>query len=259
MTLNNYFYINKSILDDYLSNINNGLSNEETRKVGKERSLNLFGKMNFAGIDKDSKKVESIEQTVIKTDSAKIQALMTYLKKKKLLKGSYDQISESDFEKLEEGDFVEIKVIPSFSKLHELSEAIQYFKPLVALSGIKNTKEESQAIKCILQMNKQNGIGCIFNFEDGEYPFVANLKRKFFLCDLNEFESEEYTVLCKIQKKIKKGNSVSPDNLLKQINNTQKIGIAPVVLDKNSRQAFQQITNVVQGPAFRVIPIAIYQ
>lgn len=97
----------------------------------------------------------------------------------------------------------------------------------------------------------------MFSFEDGAFPLVAHLNENNFKCELSQFVGLFY-MLCKIQKKIVKGQSVKLDEIFEDIKklplNREQRRKMPKNLDNPDI-----IRDVIKGPALQVIPIAIYQ
>ena len=89
------------------------------------------------------------------------------------------------------------------------------------------------------------------------FPLVGRLDENYFKCELSQFVGQFY-MLCKVQKKIAKGQSIKLDEIFEDIKklplNREQRRNMPKNLDNPDI-----IRDVVKGPALQVIPVAIYQ
>ena len=143
-------------------------------------------------------------------------------------------------------------VVSSQDSLAEMFETITQ-------QSLLDTKSEEaiNGISLLGSLKSENGISCVFSFEDGAFPLVAHLNENNFKCELSQFVGQFY-MLCKIQKKIVKGQSVKLDEIFEDIKklplNREQRRKMPKNLDNPDI-----IRDVIKGPALQVIPIAIYQ
>lgn len=143
-------------------------------------------------------------------------------------------------------------VVSSQDSLAEMFETITQ-------QSLLDTKSEEaiNGISLFGSLKSENGISCVFSFEDGAFPLVAHLNENNFKCELSQFVGLFY-MLCKIQKKIVKGQSVKLDEIFEDIKklplNREQRRKMPKNLDNPDI-----IRDVIKGPALQVIPIAIYQ
>ena len=92
---------------------------------------------------------------------------------------------------------------------------------------------------------------------DGNFPLVAYLDEDYFKCAQENFVGEAYMV-CKVLRKIQKGQSVKLDEIFDDIKkipmNRQQRRNLPKNMDNP-----ELLRDIVKGPAIVVIPIAVYQ
>lgn len=156
-------------------------------------------------------------------------------------------------------------VTARFSKTKELTDSVQKFADLANLiQGITDqpvlNKEATEAINGFSALGKMKSgkeISCVFNFYDGKYPLVVYLDENYFRCEQDSFVGQSY-MLCKIIRKIPKGQSIKLDEIFDDIKK--------LPLNRNQRRKMPKnmdnpdvIKDVVKGPAMVVVPVAVYQ
>ena len=154
-----------------------------------------------------------------------------------------------------------------FSKLKEFSTAISQFSDLTTLIEsftdtpiIDNkTQKAIEGIKGLGDYKNGNEIPCVLSFAgQKDYPVVAYLDDSFLKVPQESFVGD-VTILCKIQRKINKGSSVELTDFFKSIKE--------LPLNRDQRRAMntkdltmpKELSDTIKGPAFVVIPIAIYK
>lgn len=270
MKLRNFLYINSKLLDDYISAIDGYVYEEETQKLNEINQKAANAKANVLGIGGDGKyekqSSEEVERKVRISEAAKFDKLFKYLSADEYSPLRYYEIlNEEEFSGLGRDEFIEVLVTPRFSKMKELSDTVKKISSLAEMfetitqQSLLDTKSEEaiNGISLLGSLKPENGISCVFSFEDGVFPLVARLDENYFKCELSQFVGQFY-MLCKIQKKIAKGQSVKLDEIFEDIKklplNREQRRKMPKNLDNPDI-----IRDVIKGPALQVIPIAIYQ
>ena len=267
--LRKILYADTEALDNYISIID-GYTYEEqeiiqsttTNKGGKAgvgfKTTNIggnFGKQNEEKISLNAKI----------TDASKLDKIIRYLKSEDSLK-YYESINEEIWKDIYRDDFIEVLVTPRFSKLEEVTNAANTFKQLVnAFEPFlgenyldKKTAEALSGFERLSNSQNKNSLSCVFNFEDKKYPMIGNIDKMYLKTSKDNFVSQVY-MLCKIQRKIEKGNSICLDEIFEDVKS--------MALNREQRRKMIQkdmsnpaeIKDKINGPAFVVIPIAIYQ
>ena len=101
-------------------------------------------------------------------------------------------------------------------------------------------------------------ISCVLNFEDGAFPIVSDLDEQHFIVPQENFVGEVY-VLCKIQRKLQKGEKIELDEIFEQL---QKIPLNREQrrqMPKKDLKKPKEFKDVISGPAFTASVIAVYQ
>jgi hypothetical protein len=106
-----------------------------------------------------------------------------------------------------------------------------------------------------LQSGKE--ISCVFNFDDGKYPIVAQLDESFFCCRQDSFVGQAY-MLCKIVRKIPKGESIKIDEIFEDVKKLPLNREQRRQMPKNFDNP-DMVRDVIKGPALMALPIAVYQ
>lgn len=271
MKLRNFLYLNTKILEDYISAIEGYTYDEESQVIAlsSENSVNggLGLKAVSAGGSHNGKQSEEIKRSVKISDAAKFDKIYTYLQsgdEDENLK-YYEFLSEDIYNDLRRDDFIEVLVTARFSKAKELTDSVQKMADLAALiQRITNQqvldKKASEAINgfsALGEIKSGKEIACVFNFDDGKYPLVAYLDENYFRCEQDSFVGQAY-MLCKIIRKIPKGQSVKLDEIFEDIKK--------LPLNRDQRRKMPKnmdnpdvIKDIVKGPAMIVVPIAVYQ
>lgn len=267
MKLRNFLYLNTKLLDDYLSAIDGYISDTEihTDSQTNKKSGHLEGGIPVVHGSGDAEKTEAeeIKKEVKITEASKFEKLFTYLDENDLK--YYEFLNANNFDELSRDDFMEVLVSPRFSKLKKFTDlaqklgkfanAMQPFadQPLIDLKA----KQALSGFDALGQIKNGSEVSCVFSFEDKEYPLVAYLDEQYFKVLQERFVGEVY-MLCKIQRKILKGQNVKLDEIFESFKNMPLNRSQRRKMPKNLNNP-SEIKDVVRGPAFVVIPIAVYQ
>lgn len=267
--LRKILYADIAALDDYISIIE-GYTYEE-QEITKNSSSNKEGKVGigYKAVGIGGKLEKNIDETVSLngkvTTASKLDRIIKYLKQSndfKYYQSLNDEISKDIFR----DDFLEVLVTPRFSKLQEITNAVSSFKSIVSafephLDRKILDKESEDAINSLEQLSNtksSNIIPCVFNFTDGKYPLIGNIDKNYLKSTGEKFTSQVY-MLCKVQRKIEKGESIYLDEIFEDIKSL------PMNREQKRKLKNKDISNPpefkdkINGPAYVVIPIAIYQ
>ena len=162
-------------------------------------------------------------------------------------------------------DFLEVLVTARFSRMKELSDSV---KKLVELAAAiesftnqeildQNTNEAINGFSALSQLRTGKEITCVFEFEDKQYPLVASLDESFFRCGQDRFVGQAY-LLCKVIKKIPKGQSIKLDEIFDDVKKLPLNRAQRRNMPKNMENPVE-LRDVIKGPALVVLPIAVYQ
>ena len=121
----------------------------------------------------------------------------------------------------------------------------------------KKATEAINGFSALGKLKSGKEISCVFNFDDGKYPLLAYLDENYFRCEQDSFIGQSY-MLCKIIRKIPKGQSIKLDEIFDDIKK--------LPLNRDQRRKMPKnidnpdiIKDVVRGPALIVVPVAVYQ
>lgn len=198
-----------------------------------------------------------------KTIPAKLQYIIDCLQQSEELP-YYEQIDENIWGTFTRDTMLEIVVDFSFTKIEQHSQLADSFKSFNELfdSGISKT-DNDEAVNKMIELGsteRKNGLPCILRFVSSpSFPCFAYLNEDFIKGNRNML-SGQVTVLCKVSRKINKGESVELTNIIKTMGS----------FAKTREQKHQHIQNIksgkakdfndtIKGPATEVIPMAIYR
>lgn len=268
MKLRNFLYLDMNIINDYLGAINGYVHENE---IHTEDHANQKGggiKAKVSGISANgsigNNQSKQVRRQVVVTDAAKFDKVYMYLEKQQELE-YYEFFDEESFNSVMRDSFIEALVSPRLSKLRSLSNAVQKFGDLVQVFQDvadqdvldPKTKEAINGFRSLNAMASRNGLKCVFSFEDEKFPLIAQLNEDCLKVELDNIIGQVY-LLCKIQRKIPKGQSVKLDELLEQFKSMPMNRKEKRKLPKKMNNP-EVIKDEVKGPAFTVLPIAMYQ
>ena len=269
--IKNFMYLNTKILEDYISVIDGFTYDEESQEIQNVNEKTLGGSAGVKIISGNgeiaTKKVDEVKRSVHISDAAKFDKVFKYLQsgdEDEQVK-YYEFLTEEEFNSLHRDDFLEVLVTSRFSKMKELTDSVMKVADLAKVIQIitdeeildKKAKEAVDGFSALGKLREGKEISCVFNFEDGKYPLVAYLDQSYFRCSEDNFVGESY-LLCKIIRKVQKGQSVKLDEIFGDVKKLPLNREQRRKMPKNMDNP-KEIKDVVKGPALIVIPIAVYQ
>lgn len=270
MKLRNFLYLNTKVIEDYIAAIDGYTYDEESQAIATSSENTLAGK-GAIGIASGNgshtgRQSEEVKRSVRISGAAKFEKIHKYLKSDEDDGIKYFEfLSDTDYDALYRDDFLEVLVTARFSKMKELADSVKKIAELAAVFETitdqqildKKAAEAVSGFSALGQMKSGKEIACVFEFEDGKYPLVAYLDESYFRCGQESFVGQAY-LLCKIIRKVPKGQSIKLDEIFDDIkkfplNRAQRRNM-PKNMDNPA-----ELRDVVKGPALVVLPIAVYQ
>lgn len=270
MKLRNFLYLNTKVIEDYIATIDGYICDEESRSIATSSENTVSGKGGVAIISGNGthtgKQEEEIKRSVKISDAAKFDKIYRYLQSGDAdgLK-YYEFLSDEIYAELRRDDFLEVLVTVRFSKMKELTDSIKKIAELASVFETitdqqildKKATEAVNGFSALGQMKSGKEISCVFEFEDGKYPLVAYLDESYFRCGQDNFVGQAY-MLCKVIRKISKGQNIKLDEIFDDIKKLPLNRAQRRNMPKNIDNPVE-IRDVIKGPAFVVLPIAVYQ
>ena len=270
MKLRNFLYLNTKVIEDYIAAIDGYTYDEESQAIATSSENTLAGN-GAIGIASGNgshtgRQSEEVKRSVRISDAAKFEKIHKYLKSDEDGGLKYFEfLSDTDYDALYRDDFLEVLVTARFSKMKELTDSVKKIAELAAAFETitdqqildKKAAEAVSGFSALGQMKSGKEIACVFEFEDGKYPLVAYLDESYFRCGQESFVGQAY-LLCKIIRKVPKGQSIKLDEIFDDIkklplNRAQRRNM-PKNMDNPA-----ELRDVIKGPALVVLPIAVYQ
>lgn len=265
MRLRSYLYVNQRLIDDYLSAIDGSLYEEEILQSKQETSQNaeLEGGLPSIGaagnISIDERKLS--EKRLKITYAAKIKRIVDYLKENDDLQ-EIEELDEMRLEKLRRDDFIEVFVNIRSSKMQQLVESLNIITRMFSsMSSLMDFSDADQIVLNQMQdlsnMKEKVDAGTcqlVFN-PDGQtdISLIAQIEKEYLLESMEKLDKQCY-ILCKVQRKIKKGEEIEVDSLLAGMN-----GLKPFMENQEELSNPKELKDVIIAPGAFVLPIAIYQ
>jgi len=268
MKLRHFLYLNTKLLNDYLSAIDGYVYDVERRTESHSTEKAGGLKLGIPVLKGDGqvgeKANEEITREVQISDAAKFDKVFNYLSQDNEVK-FYEIMNEAEFSQLLRDDFFEVFVTPRFSRKKEMADSAKKLGELAEIlqpfSGEQFLDEKSKtAIEGFAKLDEikdSKGIACVLNFEDEKYPIVTYLDEQCFKVEQDQFVGQ-VNVLCKIQRKLSKGQNIELDEMFEGVKTMATNRAQRRKLPKDMKNP-EIIKDVIRGPAFLVIPIAIYQ
>lgn len=270
MVLRNFLYLNEQMLDSYLSAIEGYTPTKVVRTSKETNSKNAGFGLSVKTLSAEAGKNKSNEiETQMEVEippSSKVQKFIDYLSEDKPIP-FYDFMDESIWKVLHRDEVVEFMGSVRFSKLKEITNAVDEFEKLSSIFQDftpepfldDKTRKSLQGLKKLSDLQNGNEIPCVLSFGDlKEYQAVCYLDKSCFNVNQENFVGD-VTILCKIQKKIEKGSSIQLTDIFKTFKemplNRQQRRQMP---NKKQLETPKEFSDVIKGPAYVVTPIAIY-
>ena len=270
MKLRNFLYLNTKVIEDYIAAIDGYTYDEESQTISTSTENTVSGNGGVPIISGSGahtrKQEEEIKRSVTISEAAKFDKIYNYLQSDDDdgLK-YYEFLSDEIYADLTRDNFLEVLVTARFSKLKELTDSVKKIAELAAAyEAITNQQildekatEAMNGLSSLNQLKSGKEVACVFEFDDGKYPLVAYLDENYFRCGQDNFVGQAY-LLCKIVRKIPKGQRIKLDEIFDDI---KKLPLNRAQRRKMPRNMDNptELQDVVKGPAFVVLPIAIYQ
>lgn len=270
MRLRNFLYLNTKVIEDYIAAIEGYTYDEESQAIVTSKENTLAGKGSIGVASGNGshtgKQSEEVKRSVHISDAAKFEKIYKYLQSNEEdgLR-YYEFLNTSDYNDLYRDDFLEVLVTARFSKMKVLTDSVKKIAELAEIFETitdqqildKKANETVNGFSALGQMKSGKEIACVFQFEDGNYPLVAYLDENYFRCEQDSFVGQAY-LLCKIIRKIPKGQSIKLDEIFDDIKKMPLNRAQRRNMPKNLDNPVE-LRDVIKGPALVVLPIAVYQ
>jgi len=268
MELRNILYLDIETINDYISQIEGYTYDEETitsnSTTDKGGKAGIGFKKLTAEANLGKQNTNTTTKNVKITDSSKLDKIIKYLENEDELK-YYEEIDENTWQDICRNDFLELFVIPRFSRIRELSNTaknlnnlIDVFQSYMSDDMIDSkAKEALSGFEAISKINNTSMVSCVFNFENKRYPIVAELNSTYLRVDEANIKVQ-CCLLCKVQRKIENGKHIELDEIFNSVKNLNLNREQKRKMPKNLSNP-KEIKDTIKGPALVVTPIAIYR
>lgn len=270
MKLRNFLYLNTKVIEDYISAIDGYTYDEESQSYSNQSENTVTGKAAVKIISADGthtgKHGDEVKRTVKISDAAKFEKIYKYLQSDDddALK-YYEFMTDDSYNELRRDDFLEVLVSARFSKMKEITDSVAKIAQLASVFESitdqqildKKATDAVNGLSALGKLKSGKEIACVFEFEDGYFPLVAYLDESYFRCGQENFVGQAY-LLCKIIRKVPKGQSIKLDEIFDDIKKLPLNRAQRRTMPKNMDNP-AELRDVIKGPAMVVLPIAVYQ
>jgi len=269
IALRDFLYLDGKAVRSYLASVEGAVYDEETvtERTGTEAGGGVaVGVPGISAGGRGSRTAgREVTRQVRVTDDVLFQRLVVTLLEADALVSAEGEIG-IDWGSLRRGSALEVAVTPSFSGVSQIAAAIDAILPLAAVVEAATGKsplddsavEAVEGFRLLERAQGEKGVPCSFSAVD--FPaqqFVALLNRQHLRAPLSDFLGE-MTLLCKIQRKLKDGETLDLFNPLEALQGIQLNREQRRKLDIDTRMP-EELRDTVAGPAFVVTPVAVYR
>lgn len=262
MILRNFLYLDNNMMEDYLSELDGYLIEEQSE-------IRTDSYANGVGSDVKILKGETSTANETKVDSkkaityaAKFQKLYDLMAKNTLLK-CIDELNEKIWGEIHRSDIIEIEVnieVPkSFSNFKGIKDTVPMLDLLQTMGAINsNNPNDIKAVQAISELCKMVNTSKVpiicKNITSEKYKFYGVLQQEYLKNDVSDLE-ENVTIIGKVQKIL--GEDIS-DEIYNPLSNYKELIELGKKENVEDNKAMENIIENVYGPAIKLIPLAIY-
>ena len=267
--LRDFLYLDGKVVRSYLSSLEGKVFEEETvtERRGTEAGGGVSAGIPILTLGGKGSRTTGTEITRHSgmSDDSLFQRLVSSLREADALVSADDQ-EAIDWVSLGRGVAVEVAATASFSKISQIVEAIESLLPLAEVVEVATGKspidsdaaEKIKGIRLLEKIQSDKGIACLFSAVTApEQRFVAFLNPQYLRAAVTDFLGE-MTLFCKVQRKVKRGETLelfNPLEVLQRIplnrEQRRKADISATMPD--------ELLDTIDGPAFVVTPVAVYR
>lgn len=258
----NFLYLDKKMLNDYLSIIEGGIVKErEIKTIDAKGKAGEIGFKGTGGKLTNQRTEEILDRTVL-TDAGKFNSLHSYMDKNGHIQ-FLDAFDEEIWNDIKRKEIIEAEVTLRIPKLYEQLSSVGNILPYIgdfqsATGEIFTGKNDSKIFSALGEMSKEieNSkvpVICESAMTTG-YKFILDINRSHLNVGLDEF-SEEATIIGKVQRIYNTNEKIEVFSLVPSSKNFMNREDRRKMGKSNSND---NIVEIINGLAMKIIPLAIY-
>lgn len=260
----NFLFLDENTLNEYYSVINNGLINRQEKSSISAKTK--AGGVKISGVGGDYKSDENIKtsQIIEKTNALKFNELYDYMNENSDLT-YYENMDDEKWKHIGRKNIIEVEVIATIPQIVEQLELIFQLIPTIKNMGQfgENFFEESvdidklETTMKILDQYEITKIPIICTAENDEkYKYIMELPTKYIRTSLNDL-SGDVTLLGKVHKKYPSDTKVDSFNIIKRLKRVLELSESDI--SKMVKGMYNKMNIEINGPAMKIIPLALYR
>lgn len=256
-------FLNLKSLNDYYSIINNGIADEKETLTSLENKQSGGAHIAGLGGDLSNARNSEIKEKISKTDALKFSELYIYMEKNNEF--SYiDTMNDEVWSVIKRKDLIEAEVVINIPKSFEQLSMIGDLVPLIDMVDnmggeiLKTEKDRNMlnGIKSFFENIEVNRVPLICEMEnDSRYKFIVELPIEHIRGEIKELKGD-MTIFGKVQKIYNSDEVIDIFNIFSSLQSLMELSNNP------NHESIQQISSFfenVQGPAIKLIPLALYR
>lgn len=262
MVLRQYLYIDEDFVNDAFAMINGF---DYSQKTVMQEDSAVITDSSDPSIQRESNEKTGSQFNASMPVTSRLQTVIDYLNRDEEIP-FFDEMEKDNLSSIKRESFFEGCFKFSFTKIEtygQLAKSVQQLDNLLGTHQVDGVEAIVQ-MQELAKQEREKGIPCVLTFANEKEPVAyAFLNEKYFRVD-RRLVSAEVTILCKVVRKIKKGDSICLTDLSELMNlkypNTPQGKKAKVEDIKNGKLAkIKEFEDRIKGPAIEIIPIAIYR
>jgi hypothetical protein len=267
MILRNFLFLDTATMTDYLSTLEGYVveGTVDQTDVGKrEKGGKLAAKVIEGGAS--SEVSTETKQKLTVPDAAKFQRLYEILEEQDLIQ-YLDAFDEEIWNQLKRGELLEVQAAIRLPELLAVTKMVEDLSPLLGVMTAlgQDPLDDPEArvafdgMREVGKLTKQKHVPLLFEaVSTPGFRFVANLPRQYIRRPLSDLQGEA-VVFGKIQRILTKGQKYEAFSLLPPSASFPTRRSLTKEQRRKRRQAKKGLTEMVNGPAIVLTPLAVFR
>jgi hypothetical protein len=262
MVLRNFLYLDQDMMEDYLATLEGYITEQREEEKIDKFTNGVEGNLIALKGDLATETGNRINSKQAITYAAKFKRLYESLEKDKLV-NYIEKMDEKKWSNIRRSEIVEIEAtirisdkFNNFKMIKDIEPTLEILESFGTIN--KENPRDAEALKFITGINKiiqTDKIPIIFDLKGVEkYKLYGILNEKNLKCDIKNI-NEPITVIGKVQKILLEADS---DEIYNPLSNYKTLINLGEKNNQDSNESLDNVIEVINGPAMKITPLAIY-